>query len=339
MINIGIVGVGYWGPNFARLCFELEGVNLSWFADSDKDALKKVKKHYPSVKITSDYIKLAEDPKLDAVIITTPAQTHFLIASTFLKAKKHILIEKPMTARFSEAKKLLTLVKKNQKVLMVDHTFKYNTGLIKLKEMIKSGELGKIYYITASYSALGPIRKDIDALWDLGPHWIYSLNYLLDCYPIMVEARGGKFLKKKMNDVVFLNFEYPKKILANLHITWLYPKKERYLTVVGDKRMAIFDDVASDNRLVIYDRGFSVNGDKKDPNFANLQIILREGDVVIPKIENKEPLKEVLKHFLQCIEGNKVPISDINDGLKTVEILEKASLSMKKNGSPILIEN
>lgn len=337
MINIGIIGVGYWGPNYARLCHEVDNVNLIWFSDSDEGALKKIKQRYPSVKITSDNRKLAEDPNLDAVVVTTPAQTHFLIVEEFLKAGKHVLVEKPMTAKFSEAKKLQRLVKKSGKILMVDHTFKYNAGIIKLKEMIKSGELGRIYYITASYSALGPIRKDIDALWDLGPHWIYTLNYLLDSFPISVEAKGGRYLKKGMNDVAFLNFEYPKKILANLHVTWLYPKKERFLTVAGDKKMAIFDDVSSDNRLIVYDRGFSINGDKKDPNFANLQIILRDGDVVIPKVENKEPLKEALKHFLNCIEEGKKPLSDVDDGAKTVEILEKASLSIKKNGSRILI--
>lgn len=334
MINIGIIGVGYWGPNYARLCYELDNVNLVWFSDLDKSALKKVKQRYPLVKITSDYRKLAKDKNLDAVIITTPAQTHFLIAKEFLMAGKHILVEKPMTAKLIEAKKLQSLVKKSKKIFMVDHTFKFNAGINKLKEIINSGELGKIYYITGSYSALGPIRKDVDALWDLGPHWVYTLNYLLDSFPITVEAKGGKFLKKDMNDVVFLNFEYPKKILANLHVTWLYPKKERCLAVVGDKKMAIFDDVSADARLVVYDRGFFVN---KDPHFTNLQIILWDGDVFIPKIENKEPLKEVLKHFLQCIEEGKKPNSDIKDGLKTVEILEKASLSMKKNGIPILI--
>lgn len=335
MINVGIVGVGYWGPNFARLCYEVEGVNLSWIADLDENALKKINRKYPSVQTTKDYHDLLKDLNLDAVIITTPAQTHFSVAKDFLSAKKHILIEKPLTANLTEARKLKQLVEKNKTVFMVDHTFKYNPSIQKLKELIDKGELGKIYYIIASYSALGPIRRDVDALWDLGPHWIYTLNYLLGAKPLFVEAKGGEYLKSGMKDVVFINLEFPKNILANIHITWVYPKKDRSIAIVGDKKMAIFDDVSQDARLVIYDRGISVNS--ADPNFANLQIILRDGDIVIPRVENKEPLKECFKHFLECIKENKKPLSDIDDGLEVVEILEKISLSMKKNNVPILV--
>ena len=335
MINIGIIGIGYWGPNYARLCYEVEDVNLCWFADLDENALNKIKRKYPLAKTTKDYKDLLRDKNLDAVIVTTPATTHFKIVKDLLLAKKNVLVEKPLTANLSEAKELKRLVRKTKKVLMVDHTFKYNSGVRKLKELIEKGELGKIYYILASYSALGPIRKDTDALWDLAPHWIYTLNYLLGEKPLFVDAKGGEYLKKGMKDVVFLNLEYPKKVLANIHVTWVYPKKDRSLTIVGDKKMVIFDDVSPEARLTIYDRGISLNS--KDPNFADLQVILRDGDVVIPKIENKEPLKEAFKHFLECVEENKRPLSDVNDGNEVVEILEKAVISMKRNGAPIAV--
>jgi len=335
MVNLGIIGVGYWGPNFARLCYEEENASLCWFADVDEEALRKVRQKYPLVKTTKNYKELLKDKKLQAVVITTPAQTHFKIAKEAMLAKKHVLVEKPLTANLKEARILQNLSKKSKRVLMVDHTFKYNPAIRRLKELIESGELGKIYYILGSYSALGPIRKDVDVLWDLGPHWVYTLNYLLGSKPLLVDAKGGEYLKSGMKDVVFINLKYPQKVLANIHITWIYPKKDRSLTVIGDKKMAIFDDVSPDAKLAVYDRGVSFNS--TDPNFANLQAVLRDGDIVIPKVESKEPLKECFRHFLECVAEKKKPLTDVNDGAKVVEILEKAMVSMRKNGASVVI--
>lgn len=333
MINIGIIGLGYWGPNYARLCFELKDVNLAWCADSNTEALQKINQRYPATKITPDYKMILQDPDLDAVVIVTPAQTHFKIAKDALLAGKNILLEKPLTAKLSEAQELEKLVKKLKKILMVDHIFKFNPAVQKLKNFIKSGELGKIYYLSASYTALGPIRKDVDAMWDLAPHWIYVMGYLLDSRPISVSAKGGEFLKDRMNDVVFLNLEFPQKILANIHVSWLYPQKVRSMAIVGNKKMAVFDDVSSEAKLTLYDKGAKYNS--QDPNFANLQIIFHDGDVVIPKIENKEPLREVFSHFLKCVKEKKSPLVDVREGVEVVEILEKASESIRRDGATI----
>lgn len=336
-INIGIIGLGYWGPNYARLCFELEDVNLSWCADSSTEALRKISQKYPTTKVTPDYKTILQDPDLDAVVIVTPAQTHFKITKDALLAGKHILLEKPLTAKLSEAEELGKLVKKLKRILMVDHVFRFNSAVEKLKNFIKSGELGKIYYLSASYTALGPIRKDVDAMWDLAPHWVYVINYLLGTKPMTVSARGGDFLMNRMNDVVFLNFEFPQKILANIHISWLYPQKVRSIAVVGDKKMAVLDDVSPEAKLTLYDKSAKYNS--MDPNFANLQVIFQDGDVVIPKIENREPLKEGFKHFLKCIKEKKQPKTGIEEGVEVVEILEKANESIRKGGIPIILRS
>jgi predicted dehydrogenase len=335
MINIGIIGVGYWGPNYARLCFEMGDVNLSWCADLDENALKKIQQRYPSVKTTKNYKEILNDPKLDAVVIVTPAQTHFTIAKDALLANKHVLLEKPITSKLSEAKELGKVVSKSKKILMVDHIFKFNPTVTKLKELINNDELGNIYYIAASYTALGPIRKDVDAMWDLAPHWIYVINHLLNEKPVTIQANGKDYLKEKMNDVVFLHLEYPRKVLVNIHVSWLFPQKVRNIAIVGDKKMAVMDDVSSDTKLALFDKGAKYNSN--DPNFANLQVIFREGDIVIPKLEKKEPLKEVLKHFCECITNDKNPFTGVKEGIDVIEILEAADRSLQKKGEVVTL--
>jgi predicted dehydrogenase len=329
-VKIGIIGVGYWGPNYARICYELENVELVWVADLNKEALQKIKQKYPLVKTTTDYQNILRDKTVKAVVVTTPAQVHFSIVKDALKAGKHVLVEKPLTANLEEAKGLADIVKQSKKVVLVDHIFKFNPAVNELKSLISKNKLGKIYYVSAFYTALGPIRKDVDAMWDLAPHWVYTINHLLDLSPIQVSAKGGDYLKKGMNDVVFLNLRYPRKIIANIHASWLYPQKVRSLAVVGSKKMAVFDDASADAKLTIFDRGATYNS--KDPNFANLQVIMRDGDIVIPKLPKKEPLKEALVHFLDCIVNSRKPVADVNEGIEVVKILTAADLSIKTNG-------
>lgn len=327
-VKVAIIGVGYWGPNYARLCFEVEEADLVWFADVNRQALSKVHLRYPGVKTTVDYKQVLNDPEVEAVVVVTPAQTHFEIVKDALESNKHVLVEKPLTADLSEAEKIKKLVKKSGKVLVVDHIFKFNPAVIELRKLIKSGKLGKIYYLNSFYTALGPIRKDVDAMWDLAPHWVYTISYLLGSQPVSVRAEGGEFLKKGMNDVVFIYLKYPQKVLASIHASWLYPQKVRSMAVVGSKKMAFLDDASPDAKLIIYDKGAEYNS--KDPNFADLQVIFRDGDVVIPKIERKEPLKEGFLHFLDCLSNNKKPIADVQDGLEVVKILAAAEDCLKK---------
>lgn len=333
-INIGIVGLGYWGPNYARVVNELDGINLTWCCDINNTALSKFSKLYPSVKTTNNIQDLLKDESLDAVIIVTPAQQHYKIAKQCLEANKHILVEKPLSYKLSHAEDLVKLSKKKNRVLMVDHTFIFNPAVAKLKSLIQNGELGEIYYIYGAYNALGPIRRDVSAMWDL-PHFIYVVNYLLEQSPLTVSAFGQNYLFHGTEDVVFMTFDYSGNIMFNLHCSWIDPVKIRKLTIVGNKKMVIFSDVEPEEKIRIYDKGIDING---DPNFANLQTVLRNGDIIIPKIENKEPLKEVILSFIESIKTRNIPMSDGKDGLNLVKILTAAQYSLKHKGQKVLIK-
>lgn len=325
-LNFALVGVGYWGPNYARILSELDNADLLWCCDTDKQALSKMKKLYPAIKTTRRLTDILNDQKVDCVIVVTPAQVHYRMVKKALEANKHVLVEKPLTTTVRDAQELVSLSKKKKRVLAVDHTFKLNSGIKKLKEIIDSGELGKIYYMYGLYNALGPIRKDVSAMWDLSPHFIYTANYLLNSKPSSVLARGRDLLIKGMDDVVFLTFEYENGVLFNLHSSWLDPLKVRQLVVIGSKKMAVFDDVSQDAKLQIYDKSAIVDS---DPNFAKLNVILRVGDMIVPKLDNKEPLKEVVLDFIRSVNEGKKPFSSAEEGLETVMILSAAQKSLK----------
>lgn len=325
-LNFALVGVGYWGPNYARILSELDDTELIWCCDNNKVALLKMQRLYPTIKITQKFNDVLRDSKVDCVIIVTPAQTHYKLVKKALLSEKHVLVEKPLTTTAEEAKELVLLSKKKKITLGVDHTFKFNSGIQKLKEIIDKGELGKIYYMYGLYNALGPIRKDVSAMWDLSPHFIYTANYLLGSKPVSVLARGRDLLINGMEDVVFLTFEYDNGVLFNLHSSWLDPLKVRQLVVIGSKKMVVFDDVSTDAKLKIYDKSASID---TDPNFARLNVILRVGDMVVPKLDQKEPLREMVLDFIKSIQEYRKPFSSAEEGMETVNILVAAQKSLK----------
>lgn len=326
------MGVGYWGPNYARIISELDGVELLWCCDKNREALKKMQRLYPNIKTTKNVRDVLKDKDTDCAVVVTPAQTHYQIVKDALNAGKNVLVEKPLTTSIDEARDLVDFSKAKNKILAVDHTFKFNSGIRKLKELIDSGELGKIYYMYGLYNALGPIRKDVSAMWDLSPHFIYTANFLLDSKPISVSGRGRDLLISGMDDVVFLTFEYESGALFNLHSSWLDPLKVRQLVVIGSKKMAVFDDVSSDSKLKIYDKSAKV---ATDPNFAKLDVILRVGDMIAPKLEEKEPLKEVVLDFIKSVEGKKAPFATAEEGLDTVVALIAAQKSIENKGEKV----
>lgn len=334
-LGFALIGVGYWGPNYARILSELDEVELLWCCDKNMAALLKMQKLYPTIKITKKISDILADKKVDCLIVVTPAQTHYQIVRDVLNADKHVLVEKPLTTSVEEAKDLVALSKKKKKILSVDHTFKFNPGIKKLKELIDKGELGKIYYMYGLYNALGPIRKDVSAMWDLSPHFIYTANYLLDSKPISVSGRGRDLLIKGMDDVVFLTFEYENGVLFNLHSSWLDPLKVRQLVIIGSKKMAVFDDVSGDSKLKIYDKSAEVSS---DPNFAKLSVILRVGDMIVPRLENTEPLKEVVLDFIKSIKKNRKPFISCEEGCDTVTALVAAQKSLESQGEVVLLE-
>lgn len=331
-MKTAIIGCGYWGPNYVRIFNEIDDSNLLYIADVDHKKLAKVVKN-SDIKITKNYEKILEDDEVEAVVISTPSSTHYKIAKDCILKDKHVLVEKPLTLSSKESKELIELAESRKKLLMVGHTFIFNPAVQKLKEYIKNGTLGEIHYLSFVRTGLGPVRKDVNAMWDLAPHDISILNYLLESTPSKVSARGEWYIQQGIEDVVFLNLKFENKILANIHASWLNPQKVRQVTVVGSKKMAVFDDVSQTEKLVLFDKG--VQKEYTYASYGEFQLKLRSGDILIPDIKMTEPLKNECIHFIECIKNNKKPITDGRSGLEVVRILEMAQESLKNAGREV----
>lgn len=330
MINCGLIGYGYWGPNIAHSLTKLTNVKLMAICDLDKDKLSKAKLLYPLSLLTDDVDQIIENLKIDAVIISTPASSHYELASKALKFGKHILIEKPITVSTKQSQKLQLLEKRARKIVMAGHTFEYNSIVLKIKKIIKRGELGKIYYIYSTRINLGQIRGDVNALWNLAPHDISVLNFLLDSVPVEVMASGQCFLQKNIEDVVFITAHYPDNVLAQIHVSWLDPAKERKVTIVGSKKMSVFDDLDNEMPLKIYDKRVDT-GEVAKGLATEYKMRLHSGDIYSPQIDNKEPLLEELRYFFECIKRNKRPRTDTMNGFNVVRVLEACQQSLRNN--------
>ncbi|KKQ76356.1 MAG: Oxidoreductase, NAD-binding domain protein [Candidatus Daviesbacteria bacterium GW2011_GWF2_38_6] len=327
MINCALIGYGYWGPNIAKSLNRIKGVNLVVICDKDLGRQAEAKLSYPQAEITNDTDSLFDSTNLDAIIIATPASTHYQLAVRGLKAGKHILIEKPITTNTVEAKSLIELNKKVKKIVMVGHTFEYNPTVLTMKQIIKDDGLGKIYYIYSTRVNLGQIRGDVNALWNLAPHDISILNFLLDTQPFEVMAFGACYLQKGIEDVVFAVLRYQGNILVKIHVSWLDPAKERKMTIVGSKKMLVFDDLDNEMPLKIYDKRVDT-GEVARGLATEYKIKLHSGDIYAPQIEKKEPLLEELNHFFGCIRNNKQPLTDLENGLRVVQVLEACQKSL-----------
>ena len=328
MLNLAQIGVGYWGPNLLRNIVSSPRCRAVLVADASAERRQFVQDLYPAIRTVKDGQEVLDSPEVDAVIVATPAQTHFPLTMAALRAGKHVLVEKPMATSVAEVDQIAELARKNGLVAMVGHTFLFNPAVRFLKALLDAGELGDVRYIYSQRLNLGRIRSDVDALWNLAPHDISIIQYLLgDPTPVQVRRTGMDFIQKGIDDVVFLNIEYPGKILAHVHVSWLDPHKVRCLTVVGSKKMAIYDDVA-DNKIAIYDKGIepkAVLGESMDydqgppPAFNH-----RSGDVTMPAIPWKEPLKEEIAHFVDCIEGKSTCLTGPAHAREVVRILSES---------------
>ncbi len=336
MINCALIGYGYWGPNIARSIARLKNVNLSIICDLDQSKLEEAEIVFSRSKITSNISQVLEDPEIDAVIIATPANTHFDLASKALKAGKHILIEKPITTSTEQAIELKKLNEQTKKIIMAGHTFEYNPAVLKMKEIIKGDNFGKVYYIYSTRVNLGQIRGDVNALWNLAPHDISMSNYLLESTPQEVMATGACFLQEGIEDVVFAILKYPNNVLVEIHVSWLDPAKERKMTIVGAKKMLVFDDLDNEMPIKIYDKRVDT-GKVATGLSTEYKIKLHSGDIYAPQIEGKEPLLEELKHFFACIDENKNPLTDLENGLNVVRVLEACQKSLEGNSKWIKI--
>lgn len=333
-IKIAVVGTGSWGRHLVRNYYDL-GV-LHAVCDVDGKKLESVKRSFQVPEVTSDFGSVISDPEINGVVIAAPAADHYKLAKASLEAGKATYVEKPMALKESHCRELAELSERNNAILMVGHLMLYHPALRKIKEYVDKGELGEIYYSYSLRVNLGAVRRDENSLWSFAPHDISMLLYLFGSEVENVSARGQFYLQKDLEDVVFLSLYFKDKKMAQIQISWLDPHKERKLTIVGSKKMLVFDDVQSAEKIKIYDKGIDKEI-KGDFDSYGDYLTLRTGDIFVPRVNMTEPLRLECMHFLDCIRENKKPLTDGRNGLEVVKILEKAQESLSSNGAPITI--
>lgn len=331
-VNTALVGYGYWGPNLARNLARLPMSCLAAICDQDAARLAGVSQLYPNARPVRDFQALLGDSTIDAVVIATPAHTHYALVKEALLAGKHVLVEKPLAMKVAEGEDLVAVAARAHKVLMVGHTFEYNPAVHKIRELIKTGQVGEVYYIYSTRVNLGRVQSDLNVLWSIAPHDISILLYLLEAMPLEVSARGASYLKGEVEDVVFVDLLLPNNVLAHIHASWLDPSKVRRMTVVGSQKMIVYDDVADEGKVKVYDKGVYK---KRDAAFGEFHYHLHSGDIYIPKIDMTEPLYNECAHFLECVREGKRPLTDGENGLRVVRVLEAAEASLRGHGVPV----
>lgn len=334
-IKVGVIGCGYWGPNLVRNFSSLRKSIVTAISDINLARLTHIQDIYPHVKITQDSDELIRSKDVDAICIATPLSTHFSVAKACLKAGKHVLVEKPFVFKSEEAQELIELAKASERILMVDHTFLFSPTVRKMKEMVGQNVFGKILYLYSVRVNLGLFQKDINVVWDLAAHDISIVNYILGNVPDSVSVTARKLVVSHVEDVAYVFVNYPNNILFEMHLSWLDPHKIRKITIIGDEKMGVYDDLNPNEPLRIFDRGASIQ--PYYDTFGEFKMLYRYGDVISPRIEASEPLRNLCEHFLRCIEKKETPLTDGLQGLEVVRVLESAQKSVESNGNLIPI--
>jgi predicted dehydrogenase len=335
ILNVGVIGCGYWGPNLIRNFSQLGSTNLSYICDLDEKKLAAIKSKYANVKITTNYHDLLNDPQLDIVVIALPTFKHFQIAKESLLSKKHVLLEKPMAANSKEAEELISLAKENNLVLMVDHTFEYSEAITKMKEIIDSGELGEIFYVRAEWLNLGLLQPDVNVVWDLATHVLSILNYVLGMVPESVSVNAKGYIRENIPEIADIHLNFPKRISSFVTVSWLEPKKTRRITVIGSKKLLVYDMTNEEEPIKIYDKHVDLINNFAD--LAQFKVNYKYGDIYSPNIKNIEALSVMCQHFVDCIKNNKKPKTSGESGLAVVKTLEAIDTSLKNNGKEVFL--
>src|SRR5258707_1605502 len=335
--TVGVIGCGYWGPNLLRNFAENEAAELRWICDADEARLAAMRRRYPAAQISTDYQKLLDDPNLEAIAVVTPVATHFQIARAALVAGKHLLVENPLTATAAEAEELNDLAARNQRTLMVDHTFVYTGAVRKMKEIVASGELGDLLYFDSVRINLGLFQKDINVLWDLAPHDLSIMDYLIDRQPDGLSAIGSCHIEPGIENIAYLMMHFPGDFIAHFHFNWLAPVKIRRTMIAGSSKMILYDDIEPTEKVRVYDKGVTTNrvGDR-EADYQRL-VSYRTGDVWAPKIDSTEALRYVVAEFLDSIRAARRPLTDGAAGLRVVRLFEAAQESIKNGGQVQLL--
>ncbi|MCI0513772.1 Gfo/Idh/MocA family oxidoreductase [candidate division KSB1 bacterium] len=330
-INVAVIGCGYWGPNLIRNFNQLPDCQITGCCDLSAEKLKRMQSLYPTIKTSTCLDEIIDDASIDAVTIATPVYTHAAIAKKCLEHQKHVLLEKPMAASAAECLELIHLAEKNNLKLMVGHTFEYTAAVNKAKEIVESGELGEIYYISSERVNLGLFQPDINVIWDLAPHDLSIILYLMGEFPRAINSQGKAHFKPEIEDVATVTLNFANGGIAFLHLSWLDPCKIRRTTVVGSKKMLVYDDINTNEKIKIFDKG--VDAPPYYDTFAEFHFSYRYGDIYTPRLNEYEPLRKECEHFLDCIKNNKTPRTDGYNGLRVVSILEAANQSLRNNGA------
>jgi predicted dehydrogenase len=329
-LRVGVIGYGYWGPQLVRNFDRLPSGRVASIADLSPERRQAAQAEYPAIHVTESIEQvLASD--VNAVVIATPIRTHYALAKAALERGKHVFVEKPLTANAAQAEELLTIAARHGLTLMVGHTFMYNPAVEELRRLVQSGTLGHIYYVDAIRANLGLFQKDINVIWDLAPHDLSILNYVLGAAPLRVSAHGASYVRPGIQDVAHINLHYPDNILAHVQVSWLSPSKIRRFTIVGDRQMAVYDDVEATEKIRIFNRGIDMPDHTS--TFGEFQMSYRYGDIVIPHIHWAEPLAIETRHFAEAIVEGKTPRSDARNGLEIVRILEGTDTSLASDGN------
>ena len=336
MTTMGIIGCGYWGPNLIRNYSQLPNCTMLMCCDLDENKLDRTRKLYPGILTTRDVNHIVSNPEIDAVGIATPVSSHYELAKQALLHGKHVFVEKPLCHSSGACLDLIRLAEKKGKVLMVGHTFEYTAAVNKIKEIVMSGELGDILYVSSVRLNLGLLQPDINVIWDLAPHDISIITYVLGEHPSSVNCQGKGHYRKHIEDVATITLNFSNGAIAFVHTSWLDPNKVRRTTIVGSKKMLVYNDTEHQEKIKIYDKG--VDAPPYYDTFGEFPFSYRYGDIYSPRIEDYEPLRDECAHFLECIEKEKTPRSDGYSGLRVVSVLEAANESLKRDGKAVRIK-
>jgi len=330
------VGYGYWGPNLVRNFAETQGANLAAVADLDKKKLDVVKKRFPAITVTTRFQDLLEDPKIHAIAIATPVNTHFELGMAALKAGKHLWLEKPMTETSLQARKLVEEAEKRKLVLLVDHTFVYTGAVRKMAEIIKAGDLGRVYYYDSIRVNLGLFQRDVSVISDLAVHDFAILDYLLGEHPTAVSASGTNHFPGTPENLAYITLFYESGTIAHTNVSWLAPVKVRQILIGGSKKMITYDDLETSEKVKVYDKGISFTDDPQQ--IQEMRVGYRTGDMWAPKVPVTEALRVESEHFVDCIVNGRVPETDGKLGLRIVELIEAATSSMRGKGETVYLQ-
>jgi predicted dehydrogenase len=336
-VGVAIIGCGYWGGHYVRIFNELPDSRVIAVCDQRPDRLREIARRFPGLYLTTQVDEAVTHPGVDAVIVCTEASAHYEMVRCALSAGKHVLVEKPLTTTSTDAERLIELAESTSLTLAVGHTFVFNAGVRKVKEYIQKGE-GRVYYLYARRTNLGPIRRDVNAVWDLAPHDIAIFNYLLERLPLWVSAVGGTVLGNRLHDVGFVSLGYPDNILAHVHVSWADPDKAREIVVVKNDKRIVFNDLNVVEPVRVFEKG--VTPVEQDAwSYEEFRFEIRDGDIISPRVEAVEPLKSQCRHFLECVVNWKPPISGGLEGLHVVRVLEAVNRSLERKGIQVEVES